>query len=121
MLKKSRTIVIIFSALLIVLQIVCTIVLFNAETLTELITCASLICSTVIILVTIITAAIILTNCEKNKSKNEKEKIDAIKMINVITRLNAYKATNDSLASIEKNVNIINENVDNILKEIKNK
>ena len=121
MLKKYRTIVIIFSVLLIVLQITCTIVLFNAETLTELITCVSLISSTVIILVTIITAAIILANYEKRKSKNEKEKIDAIKMINVITRLDAYTATNDSLARIEKGINALNGKTNNILKEIKKK
>lgn len=105
------------------IQIGSIIILCNAAEINKDITvmCTYLICSTVIILVIIITGTIILTNCEKNKSKNEKEKIDAIKVISVITRLNAYKATNNSLARIEKGINALNGKTNNILKEIEKK
>lgn len=92
--------------------------------------CNSMNCTTLIICTTIIIAFIILAiihitismNKTKRKEIESKKEIETAK--SEITKgltenLNAYKATNDSLASIEKTVNKINENVDELLKEKK--
>lgn len=80
-----------------------------------------LICSTVIIVAMIIMGAIIWVNYIKAETKTTAETAKSEITKRLTENLNAYKATNDSLASIEKNVNKINENVDNILKEIEKK
>lgn len=78
-----------------------------------------LICSTVIIVAMIIMGAIIWVNYIKAETKTtaEKTKNDATKQL--IDKLDTYKATNHSLASIDENVKEINKKMDNLLKEKK--
>lgn len=111
----------VISLLLVFPQIVCFTILYNAKIMTENTTCVFLICLTVVITTIIITASISKIKQIENTTKTTVETTKKKTTKELIDKLNAYKATNDSLASIEKNVNKINENVDNILKEIKKK
>lgn len=105
--------------LLVIPQIACFIILYNAEIITEKTTCVFLICSTVVITTIIITASINKTKRIENTTKTTAETAKSKITEKLTENLNAYKATNDSLASIEITVNKINENVDELLKEKK--
>ena len=107
--------------LLIFPQIACFTILYNAEIITEKTTCVFLICSTVVIITIIITASINKIKRIENTTKTVAEKTKAATEDRLIDKLNTYKATNDSLASIEKGINALNGKTNNILKEIKKK
>lgn len=107
--------------LLVIPQIACFIILYDAEIITEKTTCVFLICSTVVITTIIITASINKTKQIENTTKTTAETAKSKITEKLTENLNAYKATNNSLARIEKGINALNGKTNNILKEIEKK
>ena len=91
----------------------------NSMNCTPLIICTTIIIAFIILAIIHITISMNKTKRKEIESKKEIEKKKSEITKGLTENLKAYKATNDSLASIDENVKEINKKMDNLLKEKK--